>query len=352
MMHKKSELVATTKIIILTLIIVAIFAAIFFLYKVGVPDKIRNVFPDYFPKNESAGQIENSLICPEKVAFIIQNSGRNYIKFCNDNDCKNQRDSGLYIKDNLVYSSNNYQIGQIGHGSLIILSEVMEGRGSERFPDLYFNVRSVLPSYTDLLNLQFSYFYGGADLCKDGRTTEEEFRKAKATKQITLPKNFISSGVLYYNVDELIKNKGKSNTKLFKDKNLVNVANSFIGSDWNLEMRDEEGNNFPAGTMTTFNTLIPLSPQDINFYSGRSPNEGETPLVFTLKSPLDNRFNHLGFDNGEQFDKILFIKRNNLVYVAFRASHWYKSDSDTFFFRLDYWNSYQDGARIPQWAMQ
>lgn len=351
MKNKKGAGLAIGKIITFVLIIFVVVAVIFFIGGFGIPTWLNNLLPTAWTNNSDNGEYNFALECPVQVAKIVDE--RN-IRMCEDEKCENSRDTELYLQDQRIWISENAEIddevGKRLRGSIVIYPEIIKGLGSKERPNAYYNVDDDLPPYEDLLNLNLAYFFTKSQLCQDKKITEEEFRKVENSREISIPTDYISSGKLYFNANEIIRNKGARESNLYLDKNLENVAKTTLDKDWALRLKAEEGQDTEPGYMLS--RPIEPSEETTRYYDLNTLQEGQKTEYIKLTNPVNNQHNELGVDTGqENFEFIAFQKRNGRIYLQLLDKDWPPNRDDWSPWALiEYWDAHRSFARIPEWA--
>jgi len=361
MIHTKKAAreVTFTKLITIILVALVVLWGILWMSGIGVPNWLKNIIPGIGPSSHNESNDYNfALVCPIQTARVINEKN---IEICIDEKCENTRRTNIYIEDGLIKVEQNNEfdeeIGKLLRGSIVIYQEVMKGVGSKERPNLFYEAEPDLPAFEDLLNLNFAYFHTKAKLCKDFKTTEHEYRKAAAAIPINIGPRWISSGILYVNVDELIRNKRKSNIDLYLTESLNTLAKSSLDKDWHVNLRAEEGQDILTGYSGGPVSPIEKSPEHSYLSPHRMTQEGnyKKSKLIELQSPLDNTYNKIGVaTGGENFEFVVFIEADNegyiQHYIQFIDKDWPSDDELTPWIRLDYWDAYRSFARVPHWA--
>lgn len=356
MLNKKAQEFLTGRLFKFLVIAFILAVVLFGVWRWGIPDKIKTIFPNFFPQNNSEIS-ELSLACPTNVS-IISDTNPKYISFCADESCRNKRATKLYIENNLIYLDIGWatdpEIGRIQRGNVLINAGILKGVGTQAQPELYFEIKDSLPSYEDLLNLHLSYFYTQYKLCRDARTNELETRREVLQ---TIREISVEGKTFYYDLDELIRNKGTKTTPLYFDKKLTSLAKSFIAVSGIEIQRDKEGEENIQSHVVGNKALIPLSEQTYNVQitDQRNKVEGQRAEVALLDEntgqdfTVDNSYNKLGvYTNGDKLTHAAYWKKNGRIYFQLLdyANENYYSD----WILMEYWDAYQTFARVPAWA--
>lgn len=323
---------------ILVLVVVAL--VLWALINYGIPSSIKNMFPSYRPDVDIPDS-DFTLDCQNKIAVVEKGS----ISMCRDANCQTLSKTKLLLEDNIIYVDqvNDDAIGQLLRGRIVLFTEVVQGIGSQD-RQIYFEVEKDLPSQIDLVNLQYSEFFTDKQLCKSQLLTLEQYRKENAAREIMIPVEYISTGKLYVNIDEFLQNVGKSRTRLYLDKDLRNVANSYYDEEGILNILAEEEQDIPRTTRQTYPVEVSISKL------APTLAEGQTSQIIPLPNKIDNSYNKLGLDtSSDPLTHAQFRRSNGKIYVRFLDYVGWNYESP--WINVDYWDAYKTFARAPSWAI-
>jgi hypothetical protein len=350
MTQNKNANIGISKLIMWILIFLVIVLGVSALIGLGIPDWLKNLFPNFFPPNNSTNY-DYALECPVQVIKIVKGENDQEIHMCRDPPaCNSLSRTSLYMEDEKIkvnWGGRDREIGRVFRSSLLIFPEVVEGIGSESKPNLFFELQKAgkLPEYFDLLNMHLAYFFTQTQVCRDFYVDENEYRKIKATRSISIPTEFISSGKLYLNADEVIKNKAVSDSNLYLDEKLTKPAQSKLDKDWGIIVRPEEGQNIEGAYYTNAN---PIEKSPEHLLVGKMENGQKTNLI-KLQNPIQNQYGQLGFDSsGDDLEYVLFLKARDRVFIQLADTDGFDYYSE--WILVEYWDAYRSFARVPNWA--
>lgn len=159
--EENSSMLGTLIAVLLALIVIIVI--LYFLLNNGSWNFFKNLPGNKYDKNDKEIVLppdQNIITNYFQVAKILDGK---YIRFCTNGDCNKLRNSNLYWygdeRNAGIYVDQSWaidkKIGDVSSGKIKIDEEVLNGG------NLYTKVQSLLPDYSDLVNLDNSIYISG-----------------------------------------------------------------------------------------------------------------------------------------------------------------------------------------------